>query len=185
MLTSGSVLRLDLGTGYMAVFTSWESGYISELHTLLYVYYNSIKYKTNKNVNLVGLKCFFSSENCWWSTMSAHSSGAQWGHFLAYTPDLQNLRQQVKVPKKKKWCDPHTFNTLWTKCSQFRFLKKILFIYSRETQEERGRDIGRGRSRLPAGAWFRTWWSWTPGSQPESKADAQPLSHLGAPIFKF
>ena len=29
---------------------------------------------------------------------------------------------------------------------------KILFIYSRQTQKERGRDIGRGRSRLPKGS---------------------------------
>ena len=36
----------------------------------------------------------------------------------------------------------------------FIFLK-ILFIYSWETQ--RGRDIGKGRSRLPVGTWCGTW----------------------------
>ena len=52
---------------------------------------------------------------------------------------------------------------------------KILFIHERHT--ERGRDIGRGRSRLPdAGLDART-----PGSWPEPKADAPPLSHPGVP----
>ena len=41
---------------------------------------------------------------------------------------------------------------------------------------ERGRDIGRGRSRLPVGLNPRT-----PGSCPEPKADAQPLNHPGIP----
>ena len=45
---------------------------------------------------------------------------------------------------------------------------------------ERGRDIGRGRNRLPdAGLDPRT-----PGSRLEPKADAQPLSHPGAPLNK-
>ena len=45
---------------------------------------------------------------------------------------------------------------------------------------EKGRDIGRGRSRLPAGS---PTWDTIPdkGSQPEPKADAQPLSHPGVP----
>ena len=61
------------------------------------------------------------------------------------------------------------------------FLKKILFIYSWETQRERerSRDIGRGRSSHwgpDAGLDPRTL-----GSHPEPKADTQPLSHPGAP----
>ena len=43
---------------------------------------------------------------------------------------------------------------------------------------DRGRDIDRGRSRLPAGSPMR---DSIPGSQPEPKADTQPLSHPGAP----
>ena len=48
---------------------------------------------------------------------------------------------------------------------------------------ERGRDTGRGRSRFPAeepdvGPDPRT-----PRSQPELKADAQLLSHPGAPTI--
>ena len=41
---------------------------------------------------------------------------------------------------------------------------------------ERGRDIGRGRSRLPAGSPMQ---DSVPG--PEPKADTHPLGHLGAP----
>ena len=46
---------------------------------------------------------------------------------------------------------------------------------------ERGRDIGRGRSRVPAGSPMLGLDPGTLGSQPEPKADAQPLSHPGAP----
>ena len=45
---------------------------------------------------------------------------------------------------------------------------------------ERGREIGRGRSRLPAGS---TMWDSIPG--PEPKADAQPLSHPDVPISEI
>ena len=41
----------------------------------------------------------------------------------------------------------------------------------RDTHRERGRDIGRGRSRL---------YPRTPGSGPELKADTQPLNHPDA-----
>ena len=42
---------------------------------------------------------------------------------------------------------------------------------------ERGRDTGRGRSRLPVGILMQ---DSIPGSWPEPKASAQPLSHPGA-----
>ena len=46
---------------------------------------------------------------------------------------------------------------------------------------ERGRDTGRGRSRLPARS-LR--WDFIPvGSHTESKADAQPLSHPDIPML--
>ena len=49
---------------------------------------------------------------------------------------------------------------------------------------ERGRDIGRGRSRLLTGSLM--WDSIPgPGSHPEPKADAQPLSHPGVPTRFF
>ena len=44
---------------------------------------------------------------------------------------------------------------------------------------ERGRDTSRGRSRLPAGKPHAGLDPTTPGSRPEPKADAQPLSHPG------
>ena len=46
---------------------------------------------------------------------------------------------------------------------------------------ERGRDIDRGRNRLPTGAQCRTQ-SQDPGSCPGPKADTQPLSHPGVPL---
>ena len=50
----------------------------------------------------------------------------------------------------------------------------------RNTEWERGRDTGRGRSKLPARSPCGTG-SWIPGSGPEPKAEAQPLSHPGVP----
>ena len=58
------------------------------------------------------------------------------------------------------------------------FLKKDLFIHEKE--RERGRDISRGRSGLFTGAQSRTR-SLIPGSQPDPKTAAQPLSHPGIP----
>ena len=50
-----------------------------------------------------------------------------------------------------------------------------------ERERERGRDIGRGRSRLLAGSLMR---DLIPDSrsQPEPKAGPQPLSHPGIPV---
>ena len=50
----------------------------------------------------------------------------------------------------------------------------------RDTERKKGRHIGRGRSRLPAG---KPMWDSIPGlgSHPEPKADTQLLSHLGIP----
>ena len=63
------------------------------------------------------------------------------------------------------------------------FLKKILFIHDRHT--ERGRDIGRGKKQAPCGEPDMGLDPRIPGSWPEPKADAQPLSHPGAPILRF
>ena len=46
----------------------------------------------------------------------------------------------------------------------------------------RDRDIGRGRSRFPAGSLVQDLILGPPGSHPEPRADAQPLSHPGAPL---
>ena len=50
------------------------------------------------------------------------------------------------------------------------FFKIQFYLFMRDRERQRYR--GRGRSRLPAG---------NQGSWPEPKADAQPLSHPGAP----
>ena len=73
----------------------------------------------------------------------------------------------------------------------FYFFLKILFIYSSEIhrERERGRDTGRGRSRLharesrlepDAGLDLKT-----QGSCPGPKAGAKPLSHPGIPCSSF
>ena len=49
---------------------------------------------------------------------------------------------------------------------------------------ERGRDISRGR-RLPGGEPDAGLDLRTPGSHPEPKADAQPLSYPGVPRCSF
>ena len=70
------------------------------------------------------------------------------------------------------------------------FKKDFIYLFMRnththtqretETEKERDRDTGRGRSRLHAGS---PMWDLIPkpGSRPELKADAQPLSHPGGP----
>ena len=60
---------------------------------------------------------------------------------------------------------------------------KILFIYSLETHRERGRDTGREK-QAPCGKPNTGLDPKSPGSRPELKADAQPLSHPGAPYPK-
>ena len=57
--------------------------------------------------------------------------------------------------------------------------KKRFYLFTRETK--RGRDIGRGRSRLPCREPDVGLDPRTLGSPLELKADAQPLSHPGAP----
>ena len=49
----------------------------------------------------------------------------------------------------------------------------------------RGRDIGRGRSRLPVGSLITELDPSTLESHPEPKADAQLLSHPGVPQSKL
>ena len=66
----------------------------------------------------------------------------------------------------------------------FIYFLKILFIYSRETQRQSQRHRQRDKQapcREPnVGLDLRT-----PGSGPELKADAQPLSHPGVPKAIF
>ena len=69
---------------------------------------------------------------------------------------------------------------------QYLFLKNFyLFMIVTERERERGRDIGRGRSRLPAGSLMWDSIPGPPGSRSEPKADAQSLSHPGIPDIYF
>ena len=54
----------------------------------------------------------------------------------------------------------------------------------RDTQRERGRDTGRGRSRLHPGPDVGLH-PRTPGSRPGQKAGAKPLSHPGIPFCQL
>ena len=65
----------------------------------------------------------------------------------------------------------------------FSFFKRILSIYSWVTQREAETQAEEEAGSL-RGAQCGTQ-SWTPGSWPEPKADAQPLSHPGVPLFFF
>ena len=71
------------------------------------------------------------------------------------------------------------------RCPLF-FSLNILFIYSWETQEERGRDTGRGRrSSSMQRAWCRTR-SWESEIRPWTKgrrSTVQLLSHPGIPLL--
>ena len=55
----------------------------------------------------------------------------------------------------------------------------------RDTERERSRDVGRGKSRSHAGSQM---WDLIPNlriMRPEPKADAQPLSHFRVPSLDF
>ena len=64
------------------------------------------------------------------------------------------------------------------------FFKKIFHLFIYERHREKGRDTGRGRSRLPWGEPDAGLDPRTLGSHPEPKADAQPLSHPGIPTIR-
>ena len=56
----------------------------------------------------------------------------------------------------------------------------------KDRERERGRDTGRGESRLLAGSLPDVGLNpRAPGSRPELKADAQPLRHLGVPEWQL
>ena len=63
----------------------------------------------------------------------------------------------------------------------FLFKKYLIYLFMSDTERQRHRQR---EKQLPAGSLIRTP-SRTRGSQPESKADVQPLSHPGAPRFLF
>ena len=61
--------------------------------------------------------------------------------------------------------------------------KDFIYLFMINREIERGRDTGRGRSRLHAGTDVGLDPT-TPGSCPEPKAEVQPLSHPAIPIVK-
>ena len=71
---------------------------------------------------------------------------------------------------------------MYKKLRVYFVLRFYLFIHER--QRERGRDIGRERSRLLTESPMQDSIP-GPGSCPEPKADAQPLSHSVVPTATF
>ena len=59
-------------------------------------------------------------------------------------------------------------------------LKDFMYLFMRDTK--RGRDTGRGRSRLHAGSQTQDSIPGPPGSRPGWKADAPPLSPPDTPV---
>ena len=83
------------------------------------------------------------------------------------------------IPDSCQIHDLQIFSSIqWVVISPFFF--KILFIFSWETQRERGREKQAPCREPDVGLDPRT-----PGSRLEPKADAQPLNHPGAPHFTF
>ena len=88
------------------------------------------------------------------------------------------------------WCKTNFITTYLKNIyldSVLHFFKKAFInLFKRDT--ERGRDMGKGRSRLPVGILMRDSIPGPPlppGWQPEPEADAQLLSHPGAPRFSI
>ena len=69
------------------------------------------------------------------------------------------------------------------KVEKIQVFYKRFYLFIHKRHRDRGRDSGRGRSRLPAGILMWDSILGPPGSRPEPKADAQPLSHPGALIY--
>ena len=66
---------------------------------------------------------------------------------------------------------------------EYIFFKDFIYLFMRHTHTHRGRDIGMGRSRLPAGEPNVGLDPRILGPRPEPKADTQPLSHPGVPVI--
>ena len=97
--------------------------------------------------------------------------------------------------KKSKFTSPmRSTNTAWILCPSkgdlflllvlsFCFLwifQKIFYLFITERHKEGGRNIGRGRSRLPAGSQMQ---DLIPGPLDHDLSQRQTLSHLGVPVF--
>ena len=63
------------------------------------------------------------------------------------------------------------------------FFSQRFYLFIHERHTEKGRDTGRGKSRLPVGS---PMWDSIPGLWDQDlsrRQDAQPLSHPGVPLF--
>ena len=109
------------------------------------------------------------------SCSTSHGPGTALGPLKLASPmELQVSTTHLSVAAGNCHWDSQALQQLF-----FGF-SNILFIYSWEIQKERGRDIGRGRSRLHSGAWCGTQ-SQVSRITPWAKAGTEPLSHPGIP----
>ena len=56
----------------------------------------------------------------------------------------------------------------------YNFFKDFIYLFIHEKHRERGRDIGRGRSRLPTESLI---WDWMQGPQVHNLSQRQTLNH--------
>ena len=85
--------------------------------------------------------------------------------FSKYSKNAMDYLNKMEIIKINKLLRIHSLSK--------NFFLKILFIYSWKTQRERGRDTGRGRSRLQAGSLM---WDLIPGLQDHTLAQRQVLN---------
>ena len=122
---------------------------------------------------LIGLFMVSSTESKDRVSTECVSLGARrvWMDVTVLTAETQDL------PGKAQ--NPHEVTRVFC----FTFIFKDFYLFIHERHRDRGRDPGRGRSRLHAREPDDMGLDpGTQGSCPGPKADAQPLSHPGIPI---
>ena len=94
-----------------------------------------------------------------------HSIPGLWDHILSWRQTLHHLSH---------------LGALLAYLLNFFF--KLLFIYDRHTvrERERGRDTGRGRSRLPAGS---PMWDLTPGPRDQGLSQRQTVNRWATQVL--
>ena len=118
----------------------------------------------------------------WWSLTEMRDRILRTGGKVIFILKWENLGKFcscVLWKRASEW-----WNWIFGKAYFFLFFKRFyLFIYERHRERE-AESEAKGEAGSLWGAWCRTW-SQDPGSRPEPKADAQPLSHSGVPRSEF
>ena len=117
---------------------------------------------------------------------AAGLDAVQWGqcHAVRISPHFLkcvSLFGMGRYLHEWNWATGYIFLSYFFQPRSVLFCFKILSIYSSETQRERQRHRQREK-QAPCGEPDLGLDPRTPGSHPELKADAQPLSHPGVPL---